>query len=96
MLAGLWEFPGAEVAGAPIPARSAARLLQELGGSGAPQLAGGVDHAYSHFKLDLHLYRAAAPEALRVAEEIESRWLNAAELADCPLHGAHKKALALL
>ena len=96
MLAGLWEFPGETVAAGTSPARAAARCLHDVGGTATPQLAGGVDHAYSHFKLDLHIYRAAAPETLRVAEEAESRWLTPDELAGWPLHGAHKKALALL
>jgi A/G-specific adenine glycosylase len=96
MLAGLWEFPGGPVPGGLPAERAAARLWQELGGEGEPTFAGGVDHTYSHFKLDLRLYRVAAPMAPRVAEGPESRWLTAGELADCPLHGAHKKALALI
>jgi A/G-specific adenine glycosylase len=60
------------------------------------RFAGGIDHAYSHFRLDLRLFRGEAGEPDRVAEATESRWLTAAELADWPLHGAHKKALSLL
>jgi A/G-specific adenine glycosylase len=96
MLGGLWEFPGAPLDAGEAPAQLAARLQRELGGGGEAVFAGGVDHAYSHFKLDLHLYRLAAPALLVVAEGIESRWLTPAELADFPLHGAHRKALALL
>ena len=96
MLAGLWEFPSAGVPQGGEPAPAAARLLRELGGAGAPEFAGGVRHVYSHFKLDLHLFRAATPDTLQVAEEGESRWLFPDELAAWPLHGAHKKALPLL
>jgi A/G-specific adenine glycosylase len=96
MLGGLWEFPAAAVAAGSDPAAAASRLLRDLGGTGTLRLAGGVDHVYSHFKLDLRLYRGLAPEAPGIAEDVESRWLTATELAGCPLHGAHKKALALL
>jgi A/G-specific adenine glycosylase len=96
MLGGLWEFPSMEVPTGGDPAFAGGRLVEELGGRDEPQLAGGVEHVYSHFKLDLHLYRAVASEVLQVAEGTEFRWLNRTELADCPLHGAHKKALALL
>ncbi|AMV70917.1 A/G-specific adenine glycosylase [Desulfuromonas carbonis] len=96
MLAGLWEFPGTAVAAGETPEVAAGRLLRELGGEGRLRFAGGIEHAYSHFRLDLHLFRADAPAALQVAEAAESRWLTRAELAGFPLHGAHKKALVLL
>jgi len=96
MLGGLWEFPSVAVPADGDSASAGGRLLQELGGQGEPQLAGGVAHVYSHFKLDLRLYRALAAETLHVAEGSERRWLTATELAGCPLHGAHKKALAFL
>jgi len=93
MLAGLWEFPGAPAPEGLDPERAAADLLQKMGMHGTPRLAGEVDHAYSHFRLELYLYYVNAPQALCVAEAAESRWLTGAELAECPLHGAHKKAL---
>jgi len=96
MLGGLWEFPAAAVADGQSPDHAAALLLKNFGGCGQPQPAGGVTHAYSHFRLDLHLYRAAVAELAQVAEATESRWLTAPELAAWPLHGAHKKALPLL
>ncbi len=96
MLAGLWEFPGGPVPEGMSPEAEAIRLLQELGGEGGLEFVGGVDHAYSHFRLDLRLYRGTALPATLVAEEAESCWLSAAELPEWALHGAHKKALALL
>ncbi len=96
MLGGLWEFPGGEVPVGETPAEAAAAQLGEFGAAGPAEAAGGVTHAYSHFRLDLHLFRAAAGRSLQVAEGEESRWLTPAELADWPLHGAHKKALPLL
>ena len=92
MLGGLWEFPAAPVAEGQNPAATARRLLTDLGGRGTPLEIGRVRHVYSHFKLDLRLYRVALTEDLRVAEDPESRWLSPSDLADLPLHGAHKKA----
>jgi A/G-specific adenine glycosylase len=96
MLGGLWEFPSGAVPDGRTPDQTAAALLRDLGFCGAPEAAGGVAHAYSHFKLDLHLFRAAASEAFHIAEGGESLWLAPAELAEWPLHGAHRKALPLL
>ena len=92
MLGGLWEFPAAEVRSGEAPEVAARRLLTELGFSASAEEAGQVAHAYSHFKLDLRLYRSKADEPDRVAEG-EERWINAAGLRELPLHGAHKKAL---
>ncbi|WP_432822529.1 A/G-specific adenine glycosylase [Trichloromonas sp.] len=96
MLGGLWEFPAAAVAAGKDPACAARKLLAELGLAGELREAGAVRHAYSHFKLDLHCYRGAVDGPLLVAEAGESRWLELAELGAIPLHGAHKKVLALL
>ncbi|MBE0598694.1 MAG: NUDIX domain-containing protein [Desulfuromonadales bacterium] len=77
------------------PEGAAARLLGEFGGSGV-ELVGGIEHAYSHFRLDLRLFRARLQASWAVAEGGESRWLTPTDLADWPLHGAHKKALPLV
>jgi len=96
MLGGLWEFPAAPVAEDAEPAATAIRLLADLGLSGELREAGAVRHAYSHFKLDLCCYRATVDKVAQVAEADDSRWLDRAELDNLPLHGAHKKILALL
>jgi A/G-specific adenine glycosylase len=96
MLGGLWEFPDAIVPEGEDPAGAAGRLLQDYGLSGVAVEAGRVRHAYSHFRLDLRLFRCEAKETFGVAEAVESRWLDPEALAALPLHGAHKKALALL
>jgi A/G-specific adenine glycosylase len=96
LLGGLWEFPTAQLTAEQSPAGAALMLLRQFGGQGPPLAAGGVTHAYSHFRLDLHLFHAPAPDPARIAEGQESRWLSADELAAFPLHGAHKKALPLI
>jgi A/G-specific adenine glycosylase len=96
MLGGLWEFPAAVVADGETPGKAAYRLLQDLGYAAEPRSVGEVTHLYSHFRLDLRLYRAEAEWTFNVGEGEEIRWLPPAELAAWPLHGAHKKALKYL
>ena len=95
MLGGLWEFPTTPVEGQ-SPQQAAEALLFRMCGGGRLESVGGVSHAYSHFRLDLHLFRTEAVEGFMVAEAPESLWLSASELAEWPLHGAHKKAVPLL
>ncbi|BCR03104.1 A/G-specific adenine glycosylase [Desulfuromonas versatilis] len=96
MLGGLWEFPAAEVPEGDEPGRIAEALLDELGFSASLRHAGRVAHAYSHFKLDLHLFAAKVSRQGRAAENQDSCWADLPDLAAMPLHGAHKKALACL
>jgi len=92
MLGGLWEFPTAAVAEGETPLSAARALLAGLGLQTTLAAAGGVAHAYSHFRLDLRLYRGHVDDFGRVSEG-EERWLDAAGLRALPLHGAHKKSL---
>jgi A/G-specific adenine glycosylase len=92
MLGGLWEFPTVAVAEGEMPLFAARALLAGLGLQATLAEAGEIDHAYSHFRLDLHLFRGTVVESGRVAEG-EERWVDAAGLQELPLHGAHKKAL---
>lgn len=96
MLGGLWEFPATSVAEGDTPEETATRLLQSLGVTAEPRPGGAVAHIYSHFRLDLRLYRAEADQTFEVAGGEEARWLLTPELAAWPLHGAHKKALPYL
>ncbi|MHB1400086.1 MAG: A/G-specific adenine glycosylase [Trichloromonadaceae bacterium] len=96
MLGGLWEFPGREVGAGETPAAAARDLLRQLGLEGELLPAGGVRHAYSHFKLDLKLFRVSLAGAAVCAEGDQSSWLTPAELGTLALHGAHQKALSLL
>ena len=95
LLGGLWEFPTATVA-AGSPEAAALRLLCDLGYAGTPVSAGLVRHAYSHFRLELHLFTVAIEESGRCAEGEGERWAGAGQLAGWPLHGAHKKGWAVL
>lgn len=95
MLGGLWEFPATTVAEDATPLAAASVLLAELGLQATLAEAGRVAHAYSHFHLDLRLYRGQVKDTGRVSEG-EVRWPDKTELSTLPLHGAHKKALKFI
>jgi A/G-specific adenine glycosylase len=95
MLGGLWEFPTAAVPEGGTPLAAARSLLTELGLPATLAEAGEVAHAYSHFRLDLRLFRGSTEDFGRVSEGQE-RWAAVAGLQELPLHGAHKKALKFL
>jgi A/G-specific adenine glycosylase len=91
-LGGLWELPVADLRDDESPLNAAGRLVAELGLNGQPVAAGRLKHTYSHFVLELVLARVAVSPVARVAEA-DWRWQVPAQLAETPLHGAHRKAL---
>ncbi len=94
MLAGLWEFPTLEVSKDGAQASAVQALCESLCLGGKPALLGQVRHAYSHFKLELALYRVSLKAPFDANET--ARWCPRGELKNLSLHGAHKKALPLL
>lgn len=94
-LGGLWEFPDALVTDGSNPELVAQELSRHWGG-GAVHPVGDLRHAYSHFRLALHLYRTELSSAEKIAETQECRWLAPHSLHDLALHGAHRKALHLI
>ncbi|ABA87582.1 adenine-guanine/8-oxoguanine mispair-specific adenine glycosylase MutY [Syntrophotalea carbinolica DSM 2380] len=95
MLGGLWEFPSVAVPEGKTAETAARTLLAGEGLSAGLSPVGTVRHAYSHFRVELHVFACRENRAGMVADE-EHRWLSPQELADWPLHGSHKKALVLL
>ncbi len=95
MLGGLREFPSCDIGPGNTPQESAERLLQDLGIYATLVSVGRIRHAYSHFRVEVELFRGRL-ENRQVAEQTESDWLTVTELADLALHGAHKKALPYL
>jgi A/G-specific adenine glycosylase len=95
MLGGLWEFPSCDIGPGAIPQESVERLLQDLGLQATLVPVGSIRHAYSHFRVEVELFRGRVGNR-QVAERPDCEWLTVPELVDLALHGAHKKALPYL
>lgn len=91
LLGGLWEFPTISVGDDESAAERVKLLLQDFAVSGELQPLGVIHHVYSHFRLELQLFRLSISE-LRVAES-GNNWYSFMELKELALHGAHKKAV---
>jgi A/G-specific adenine glycosylase len=94
LLGGLWEFPVADVTAGISSERTARALLNDLGLVKSPLFIGRIRHGYSHFKLSLAIY-AVCLDGMNIAAESSTRWCLVDEMDSVPLHGAHRKALAL-
>jgi len=94
LLGGLWEFPGGPVAEGESPPQALARALVERLGievDVGPRLA-AVDHAYSHLKVTVALYRCRLTGGeLRPAYHTAARWLRRRQLGDLPLPRVTRK-----
>ncbi len=95
MLGGLREFPSCDVGPENTPQERAEWLLQDLGIKATLVPVGRIRHAYSHFRVEVELFRGRV-ENRQVAERPENDWLTVTELAGLALHGAHRKALPFL
>jgi A/G-specific adenine glycosylase len=96
LLGGLWEFPGGKIEAGESPAEAARReFLEETGVPvGLLRPVGVVHHGYSHFTVELHVFRGAVrrlPEPARTR-----RWATLKEIGRLPLPRATEKVLALL
>ena len=94
-LGGLWEFPTVDLGRDESPLAAASRFVGESGLAGELFCMGRLKHAYSHFSLELELVGVKVSAGERVAENDWS-WQAPAQLAELPLHGAHRKALVKL
>ena len=95
LLGGLWEFPTISVADDESGQEKLRRLMSDFAVAGEPVSLGSINHIYSHFRLELHLYQLSIADLSQVAES-QNDWCAAGELSQLALHGAHKKALKKL
>lgn len=98
-LAGMWEFPGGRVLTGETHTMTLKRcLFEELGVTpevGA--MVGSVTHAYSHFRVQLHLYLARAPEGIPTPKKGQSMaWIGPEDLDSLAFPAANRKLFPLL
>jgi A/G-specific adenine glycosylase len=99
LLGGLWEFPGGKIEAGETAEACIVREVQEEIGIAIkvtrPLIT--LDHAYTHFKVTLHVYIcqyvAGEPQAI-ACEEV--RWVTLAEMAQYPFPKANSKIIAAL
>jgi A/G-specific adenine glycosylase len=99
LLGGLWEFPGGKIEPEETAEACIVREVQEEIGIGVKVLRPliSLDHAYTHFKVTLHVYvcRYLTGEPQAIACE-EVRWVTLAEMEQYPFPKANSKIIAAL
>jgi A/G-specific adenine glycosylase len=99
MLGGLWEFPGGkQEQGETIEEAIVRELIEETGLQVTPkERLCTISHAYSHFKVTLHVFSCLAPSGRAQAHEHdEVRWVPVSELGDYPFPTSNRKIVDLL
>jgi A/G-specific adenine glycosylase len=98
----MWELPGAMVGAGESAQAACVRGIREATGVAATlrKELGDLDHAYSHFRITLHVLEGIAPRG-RVRARTDpgpgeaARFVPVGELSELPFARAHRRALEL-
>lgn len=99
LLGGLWEFPGGHVAPNESKEEAIRRTVAETTGLTVTpgDAVASVDHAYSHFKITLHLFRCADFDGTAEPRtHTAMRWLRASDFERYAFPKATLRLLAFL
>ncbi len=95
LLGGMWEFPCVDQDDGEAAEQKLQALARDYFVQESFERVGSVNHVYSHFQLEVDIYRAECCDADRIAQS-DSFWHDADSLVSSPLHGAHQKVLKLI
>jgi A/G-specific adenine glycosylase len=99
LLGGMWEFPGGRLRSQEDAAQACARAIKEKLNleTTAVRFLIEVRHAYSHFKIVVHVFQCVYHAgAIVLNGPAEYRWIPVAELDRYPFHGVNHKFIPLL
>jgi A/G-specific adenine glycosylase len=96
LLGGLWEFPGGDVASGETHETAIKRIIGEQ--TGLRVRAGGpvasVDHAYSHFRVTVHVYACQySAGKVQVRDHIDAKWVWKSHFSRYAFPKTHHKFL---
>jgi A/G-specific adenine glycosylase len=100
LLGGLWEFPGGKIRDGETPEAAVVREIKEEVGLDVEVtgFVARVQHAYTHFKVDLEVYRCRPVGSAQVVLEgpVDYRWIIRDQIEDFAFPRANHKFIPFL